>query len=102
MLRANLSAPVGVDGSCRLRQREREKGRKGERERGRRGEREIGCISPSPFLPFSLSPGEMTKRYFIGLNAGASLFGVDAALVRVEGFGTDARLQLEHFRHAPY
>ena len=42
------------------------------------------------------------NRYYIGLSSGSSLFGVDAALVRVEGVGTDARLHLEHFLHAPF
>lgn len=44
----------------------------------------------------------MNRRYFIGLYSGESHFGVDAALVRAEGLGTDARLQLEHFLHAPF
>jgi anhydro-N-acetylmuramic acid kinase len=44
----------------------------------------------------------MTKRYFIGLSSGSSLFGVDAALVRTEGLGTEMKLKLEHFLHAPF
>jgi anhydro-N-acetylmuramic acid kinase len=44
----------------------------------------------------------MTRRTFIGLNAGSSLFGVDAALVRTEGVGSGLRLQLESFLHLPY
>jgi anhydro-N-acetylmuramic acid kinase len=41
-------------------------------------------------------------RYYIGLSCGSSLFGVDAALVRAEGLGTDMTLHLEHFLHAPF
>ena len=55
-------------------------------------------------------------RYYIGLSCGSSLFGVDAALVRAEGLGTEPRttdyglrttdygltLHLEHFLHAPF
>lgn len=44
----------------------------------------------------------MAFRTFIGLSPGASLFGVDAALVRVDGVGTDMTLKLEHFAHAPH
>jgi anhydro-N-acetylmuramic acid kinase len=44
----------------------------------------------------------MSHRYFIGLSSGSSLFGVDAALVRAEGDGTDLTLKLEHFLHAPF
>jgi anhydro-N-acetylmuramic acid kinase len=44
----------------------------------------------------------MTRRYFIGLSAGASLFGIDAALVRTDGVGHGLRLKLEQFIHAPY
>src|ERR1051325_8384880 len=45
--------------------------------------------------------GLMT-RYFIGLSSGSSLFGVDAALVSVEGVGGDARFTLEHFLQLPH
>jgi anhydro-N-acetylmuramic acid kinase len=41
-------------------------------------------------------------RYFIGLSSGASLFGVDAALVRAEGVGSGLRFRLEQFLHAPF
>lgn len=44
----------------------------------------------------------MTKRYYIGLSSGASLFGVDAALVRADGLGAEMALTLEHFLHAPF
>ena len=44
----------------------------------------------------------MTRRWYIGLSSGSSLFGVDAALVRVEGQGTDMALALERFVHLPY
>jgi anhydro-N-acetylmuramic acid kinase len=42
------------------------------------------------------------KRRFIGLSSGSSRSGVDAALVRVEGVGAEARLHLEHFVQLPY
>src|SRR4051812_44051309 len=38
----------------------------------------------------------ITRRY-IGLSSGSSRNGVDAALVRVEGIGMEAKLHLEHF-----
>ena len=41
-------------------------------------------------------------RTFIGLASGSSLFGVDAALVRVDGVGESASLKLEHFTHLPH
>jgi anhydro-N-acetylmuramic acid kinase len=44
----------------------------------------------------------MSHRYFIGLSSGQSHFGVDAALVRADGFGAGARLRLEHFLHVPF
>jgi anhydro-N-acetylmuramic acid kinase len=42
------------------------------------------------------------NRYFIGLASGSSLFGVDAALVRVDGVGAGLALKLEQFLHLPY
>ncbi len=44
----------------------------------------------------------MTRRYYLGLSSGSSLNGVDAALVRIEGVGTDLTPRLEHFLHEPY
>jgi anhydro-N-acetylmuramic acid kinase len=44
----------------------------------------------------------MNRRLFIGLSAGASLFGVDAALVSTQGIGRDLAMRLEHFLHVPY
>ncbi len=44
----------------------------------------------------------MTRRYYIGLSSGFSLFGVDAALVRVEGSGAELALRPEHFLQLPY
>ncbi len=44
----------------------------------------------------------MTRRYYIGLSTGSSLFGVDAALVRAEGMGTGIALSPESFLHAPF
>src|SRR5262245_51164058 len=44
----------------------------------------------------------MATRYFIGLSAGQSLLGVDAALVRVDGAGSGISLRLEHFVHVPF
>src|ERR1700686_5485691 len=44
----------------------------------------------------------MTKRYFIGISSGVSLLGVDAALVRADGFGADMGLSLKHFLHMPF
>ena len=44
----------------------------------------------------------MNHRHFIGLSSGSSLFGVDAALVRAEGIGSDLTLKLDHFLHAPF
>ncbi len=43
----------------------------------------------------------LTRRY-IGLSAGSSLTGIDAALVRVEGVGTELALHLEVCTHLPY
>lgn len=44
----------------------------------------------------------MSRRWFIGLSAGSSLAGVDAALVRIEGAGADLAPRLEHHVHEPY
>jgi anhydro-N-acetylmuramic acid kinase len=44
----------------------------------------------------------MKERWYIGLSASESLFGVDAALVRVEGQGTELALRLDHYHHVPY
>jgi anhydro-N-acetylmuramic acid kinase len=44
----------------------------------------------------------MTQRWYIGLSASESLLGVDAALVRVEGQGTELALRLEQHQHVPY
>jgi anhydro-N-acetylmuramic acid kinase len=44
----------------------------------------------------------MTRRWCIGLSSGCSLFGMDAALVRVDGQGTEMALRLEEFLHVPY
>lgn len=44
----------------------------------------------------------MLRRWYIGLSAGSSLFGVDAALVRVDGQGTDLSFGLEQFLHVPH
>src|ERR1019366_4008382 len=44
----------------------------------------------------------MNRRHFIGLSSGSSLLGVDAALVRADGVGSDVTLKLEHFIHAPF
>ncbi len=44
----------------------------------------------------------MTHRYFIGLSSGSSLFGVDAALVRAEGVGSNVALKLEHYLQLPH
>jgi anhydro-N-acetylmuramic acid kinase len=41
-------------------------------------------------------------RYFVGLSSGSSLSGVDAALVRVNGFGADMALKLEYFLTVPF
>jgi anhydro-N-acetylmuramic acid kinase len=43
-----------------------------------------------------------TRRYFIGLHSGASLFGVDAALVRVDGVGAAMKMGIEHFVSIPF
>lgn len=44
----------------------------------------------------------MTRRYFIGLHAGSSHFGVDAALVRTEGLAGNLGVCLEHFLQLAY
>jgi anhydro-N-acetylmuramic acid kinase len=44
----------------------------------------------------------MNHRFFIGLASGSSLFGVDAALVRVDGVGGAMTLGLEKFVHVPF
>jgi anhydro-N-acetylmuramic acid kinase len=44
----------------------------------------------------------MTRRFYIGLSTGSSLFGVDAALVRAEGVGAGIALSVENFLHAPF
>jgi anhydro-N-acetylmuramic acid kinase len=44
----------------------------------------------------------MIRRWYIGLSSGSSLLGVDAALVRAEGLGTDVTLHFERFHHYPY
>lgn len=44
----------------------------------------------------------MSPRWFIGLSSGSSLSGVDAALLRIDGFGSGLALHLEHFLHAPF
>src|SRR5436309_3125486 len=41
----------------------------------------------------------MTKRWYIGLSAGSSLHGVDAALVGVDGSGADLVPRLQHSIH---
>ena len=45
---------------------------------------------------------EKSPRYGIGLTAGASCVGIDAALVRVKGSGPGLSLKLIHARHYPY
>lgn len=42
------------------------------------------------------------RRWYVGLSSGQSLAGVDAALVRVEGIGTELVPRLEHFAQLPY
>jgi anhydro-N-acetylmuramic acid kinase len=44
----------------------------------------------------------MSERWIIGLSAGASLDGVEAALVRIEGAGLELRCQLAHAYHQAY
>src|SRR5436190_3800768 len=44
----------------------------------------------------------MSHRWVIGLSAGSSLSGVDAALVEMTGAGMDSRCRLLHFLNQPY
>src|SRR6266851_2527750 len=68
----------------------------------------MGLLSPCHLVTLSpchlviLNGVLMAQRFFIGLSCGSSLFGVDAALVRAEGTGTEMTLHLEHFLHAPF
>ena len=41
-------------------------------------------------------------RYILGLSAGASCVGIDASLVRVKGFGPEARIKFIKHQHFPY
>jgi anhydro-N-acetylmuramic acid kinase len=42
------------------------------------------------------------QRRYIGVSSGSSRSGIDAALVRVEGVGSDAKLHLEHAAQLPF
>lgn len=44
----------------------------------------------------------MTRRTFLGLYAGPSLFGVDAALLRTDGIGLNLAPSLEAFHHLSF
>ena len=59
-----------------------------------------GCVNLARGPAFFLNA--MNRRYFIGLHAGSSHFGVDAALVRTEGTGLHLALRMESFLHLPY
>jgi anhydro-N-acetylmuramic acid kinase len=44
----------------------------------------------------------MSKRLAVGLMSGTSVDGVDAALVSIEGSGTDTKVELVHYSTAPF
>src|SRR5262249_43638256 len=46
--------------------------------------------------------GLMTPRWFIGLASGASVDGVDVALIETDGVGLELRIRLVHALHYPY
>jgi 1,6-anhydro-N-acetylmuramate kinase len=43
----------------------------------------------------------MQTRWLIGLSSGATVDGVDAALLEAQGTGLDLRLRLAHSAHHP-
>lgn len=44
----------------------------------------------------------MSKRLAVGLMSGTSVDGVDAALVSIEGSGTNTVVELVHYSSAPF
>lgn len=45
---------------------------------------------------------EKKERLVIGLMSGTSVDGIDAALVRINGSGTDSKVELVHFENFPF